>query len=252
MALGSDPYAVLGVPRDAADGQIAKARRRLSREYHPDVNGAPNAAARFIEVQQAFDLLSDPAARAEYDRASGQRDVVPPIARDQGLGTEVAPGIFIHPAAVDFGRIPRMPFAGTFLSLGFSDEPFGPVATVTVSWTGAPPDRISGWPGCEWCKVLRWERTDQSCGVFFLCARADAQTPAGRLAATFTVTLDDTSIAVPITAEFQTMAPPAPRPSTGTTRNAPPTPWWQWGLVGIAAALVIACICIWIIASSPA
>jgi hypothetical protein len=33
MALGSDPYAVLGVPRDASDDQIAQARRRLSREY---------------------------------------------------------------------------------------------------------------------------------------------------------------------------------------------------------------------------
>jgi DnaJ-like protein len=207
VVLGPDPYAALGVPRDATDGQIAEARRRLSREYHPDRNGTPNAAARFIEVQQAFDLLSDPAARAEYDRTSGQRDVVPPVARDQGLGTEVAPGIFIHPAAVDFGRIPSLPFAGTFLRLGLSDPPFGPVATVTVSWTGASPDRVSGWSGSEWCKILRWERTDQSCGVFFLCARAVFQTPVGRLAAKFTVTLDDTSIAVPITAEFRTKAP---------------------------------------------
>jgi hypothetical protein len=250
VALGSDPYAVLGVPRDAADGQIAEARRRLSRAYHPDVNGTPNAAARFIEVQQAFDLLSDSAARVEYDRASGQRVVVPPIARDQGLGTEVAPGIFIHPAAVDFGHIPRLPFVYT-LNLGFSENVTGPVAIVAVSWTGAPPERIRGWAECEWCKMLRWERTDESCVVFFLYARADTQTPAGRLAATFTVTLDDTPVAVPITAEFQPKAAPAPRPSTGTTRNAPSTPWWLWGLAA-AAAVIIVCTFIWIIASSPA
>jgi hypothetical protein len=61
MALGPDPYEVLGVPRDATGDQIAQARRRLSRELHPDVNSAPDAAARFDQVQQAFDVLSDPA-----------------------------------------------------------------------------------------------------------------------------------------------------------------------------------------------
>src|ERR1700749_28059 len=58
MALGSDPYAVLGVPRDASDDQIARARRRLSRAYHPDVNPAPDAAARFDEIQQAYRQLA--------------------------------------------------------------------------------------------------------------------------------------------------------------------------------------------------
>lgn len=236
MALGSDPYAVLGVPRDATDALIARARRRLSREYHPDVNGTPNAAARFIEVQQAFDLLSDRAARAEYDRASGHRDVVPPVMRDQGRGAEMAPGILIHPAAVDFGLI--------------SGRPYGAVATVTVSWTGTPPDRISGWPGCEWCETLRWERTDESCVVFFLSARANFQTPLGRLAAKFTVILDDTSIAVPITAEFQQNAPPASPPAHSTTGDTLSTPWWLWGL-GMAAVLIIVGTFIWIIADSP-
>ena len=71
MAVGFDPYAVLGLSRDATAAQIAQARRRLSRQFHPDVNSAQDAAARFDEVQRAFSLLSDPAARAEYDRASG-------------------------------------------------------------------------------------------------------------------------------------------------------------------------------------
>ena len=73
MALESDPYVVLGVPRDASGDQIAQARRRLSRKYHPDVNLAPDAAARFDEVQQAFQLLSDPAARSRYDRARDEQ-----------------------------------------------------------------------------------------------------------------------------------------------------------------------------------
>ena len=73
MTLRADPYAVLGVPRDASADQIGQARRRLSREYHPDVNPAPDAAARFDEVQRAFDLLSDPAARSRYDRAHDEQ-----------------------------------------------------------------------------------------------------------------------------------------------------------------------------------
>lgn len=79
MALDSDPYAVLGVPRDATDSQIVQARRRLSRKYHQDVNGTPDAAARFSEVQQAFNLLSDPVARSEYDRTRGHPGTAPAV-----------------------------------------------------------------------------------------------------------------------------------------------------------------------------
>lgn len=70
MALDSDPYVVLGVPRDADDAEIARAWRLLRRECHPDVNSAPGAAARFGELEQAYEMLSDPVIRAEYDRAS--------------------------------------------------------------------------------------------------------------------------------------------------------------------------------------
>jgi molecular chaperone DnaJ len=44
VALGFDPYAVLGLSRDATAAQIAQARRQLSRQFHPDVNSAPDAA----------------------------------------------------------------------------------------------------------------------------------------------------------------------------------------------------------------
>jgi curved DNA-binding protein CbpA len=68
MALGADPYEVLGVPRDASDDQIARARRQLSRAYHPDVNRAPDAAARFDEVQQAYHRLSGTRPQGGRDR----------------------------------------------------------------------------------------------------------------------------------------------------------------------------------------
>src|SRR3954454_9082628 len=63
-----DPYEVLGVPRDAGDGQIKKAFRRLARELHPDVNSAETAEEDFKEAAEAYEILSDPERRATFDR----------------------------------------------------------------------------------------------------------------------------------------------------------------------------------------
>ena len=62
-----DPYAVLGVERDADAESIKKAYRRLARQYHPDVNSEPGAAERFKEVSHAYEVLSDPEKRRVYD-----------------------------------------------------------------------------------------------------------------------------------------------------------------------------------------
>lgn len=63
-----DYYDVLGVKRGASSDEIRRAYRKLARELHPDVNKAPDAAKRFGEVQEAYDVLSDDAKRSEYDR----------------------------------------------------------------------------------------------------------------------------------------------------------------------------------------
>jgi len=64
-----DPYAALGVPRDASPEAIKRAYRKLARQHHPDLNpGKPAAEARFKAVAAAHDLLSDPERRARFDR----------------------------------------------------------------------------------------------------------------------------------------------------------------------------------------
>jgi DnaJ-class molecular chaperone len=63
-----DPYAILAVARDADEGAIRKAYRKLARELHPDVNpDNPAAEERFKAVSEAYSVLSDPEKRKAYD-----------------------------------------------------------------------------------------------------------------------------------------------------------------------------------------
>ena len=64
----SDYYELLGVSRTASDAEIKRAFRTLARELHPDVSSAPDASSRFRDVAEAYEVLSDPARRATYDR----------------------------------------------------------------------------------------------------------------------------------------------------------------------------------------
>lgn len=66
--MAKDLYEVLGVSRDATDEEIKKAFRKQARKLHPDVNKSPNAEEEFKELNEAYDVLSDPNKRAYYDR----------------------------------------------------------------------------------------------------------------------------------------------------------------------------------------
>jgi DnaJ-class molecular chaperone len=64
-----DPYGILGIARTASEADIKSAYRKLAKELHPDRNkDNPKAAEKFSEVTRAYDLLSDKAKRAQYDR----------------------------------------------------------------------------------------------------------------------------------------------------------------------------------------
>ncbi|MBP7964788.1 MAG: molecular chaperone DnaJ [Caldilineaceae bacterium] len=63
-----DYYEVLGVDRSADKSTLKKAFRGLAQQYHPDVNGAPDATEKFKEINEAYQILNDDQKRAAYDR----------------------------------------------------------------------------------------------------------------------------------------------------------------------------------------
>lgn len=69
-----DPYKVLDVPRSASFPEIKSSYRELARKWHPDRNTDPGAETKFIEVTKAFELLSDPERRDEFDKFGTTED----------------------------------------------------------------------------------------------------------------------------------------------------------------------------------
>lgn len=90
MAAGKDYYDILGVKKDAAADEIKKAFRRLARKHHPDTGGSEE---KFKELNEAYEVLSDPEKRAQYDQY-GQYfgGNVPPGAGGPGGWPGGAPG----------------------------------------------------------------------------------------------------------------------------------------------------------------
>jgi molecular chaperone DnaJ len=68
MAIKQDYYEVLGVPRNASDEEIKRAFRKLAFQHHPDRNRETGAEDKFKEINEAYQILSDPEKRSRYDR----------------------------------------------------------------------------------------------------------------------------------------------------------------------------------------
>ncbi len=109
MADKRDYYEVLGIPKGASDDEIKKAYRKLAKQYHPDLNaGDPSAEAKFKEVNEANDVLSDASKRSKYDQF-GHAGVDPNFGAGGGFG-----------GGFDMGDIDLGDIFGSFFGGGFS------------------------------------------------------------------------------------------------------------------------------------
>jgi molecular chaperone DnaJ len=145
-----DYYQVLGVERAASTEEIKRAFRRLARETHPDANpDDPHAEARFREIAEAYEVLSDPQKRSAYDRG-GTFDVGDLFSSVGGLDDLIRQffgGSGFGPFGGDVQRGPqRGPAVGAQVSLTLAEAGFGtekeiayraPASCPTCEGTGA-------------------------------------------------------------------------------------------------------------------
>ena len=141
MTSKRDYYAVLGVTRGASDDEIKKAYRRKAMEYHPDRNKRPDAEDRFKEVNEAYQVLSDPEKRARYDQFGHAGVRATTSGRSRGFeGFEGFGGfgdIFDSFFGDAMGRRQRTPHRGndipTSVTLPFEEAVFGTEREVEVN-----------------------------------------------------------------------------------------------------------------------
>lgn len=131
MATPRDYYETLGLERGASSDEIRSAHRRLARKHHPDLNDDPKSAERFNEIQQAYDVLSDPEKRGKYDQFghSGVGDAGPGDGRTgAGAWQDVSPDDFESIFGEAFGGRGRRGGGGFggFGGFGGGGGPTGP------------------------------------------------------------------------------------------------------------------------------
>lgn len=112
-----DYYEVLGIPKDSSEKDIKKAYRKLAKQFHPDVNKELGAEAKFREVQEAYETLSDTSKRSAYDKYGH--------AATEGFGGggyDQGGFDFNGGAPFDMGDIFSSFFGGDFSNFGFGQN----------------------------------------------------------------------------------------------------------------------------------
>jgi len=101
MGTEPDHYAALGINRDATPEEIRRAYHRKARKLHPDVNEETGATELFLDIQYAYEVLSDPAQRLEYE-PSANCDKSVGHQRDQQVALNLHVDLFKNPHSVFF------------------------------------------------------------------------------------------------------------------------------------------------------
>jgi len=164
MVTERDYYEVLGVERGASDAEIKRAYRRLAQQWHPDVSTDPGAPERFKEINEAYQVLSDPQRRQAYD-TFGRAGLGGDAGFGQGFGgfADIFDAFFGGTMAGTQGQRRARPQAGADLRydlrISFEEAVLGTEKEIefpvlgrceTCSGTGAKPgtDRIT-CPQCD-------------------------------------------------------------------------------------------------------
>ena len=132
--MAKDYYSILGLNKKSTEKEIKSAFRKLARKYHPDVNpGNKEAEAKFKEINQAYEVLSDPDKRSKYDRYGEQWQYADQFARGQS-GGQAPPGF-------DFSNFNFSTSGG---STFFGGEGLGDIFDELLSRRRGQPSRAKG------------------------------------------------------------------------------------------------------------
>ena len=143
MATTRDYYEILGLERSASDEEIKRSFRTLAQQWHPDVNTDPDADARFKEINEAYQVLSDPPRRQQYDMfgragvggTGSGAEGYGPFGGFQGFG-DIFDAFFGGAAAGGAARRTRRPAGADLrydLQLTFEEAVFGAEKELTFS-----------------------------------------------------------------------------------------------------------------------